>query len=106
MKRRLFHLMPLRVALVVMLTGAVGAIPASAQLIVKVRPEWHPVARPAAPSPRHVWIDEEWEARDGVYVAVGGHWSAPPHPGWVWIPGHWVHEDRGEWWKPGHWARR
>jgi YXWGXW repeat-containing protein len=79
---------------------------ASAQIYVSVRPEWHPVERPVAPSPRHVWIDEEWEARNGAYVAVGGHWAEPPHPGWIWVPGHWSHGDRGHYWHRGHWARR
>ncbi|HEV3410906.1 MAG TPA: YXWGXW repeat-containing protein [Puia sp.] len=79
---------------------------ASAQIYVSVRPVWRPVERPVAPSPRHVWIDEEWEARNGTYVAVGGHWAEPPHPGWVWIPGHWSHGDRGHYWHRGHWARR
>ncbi|HEV2354768.1 MAG TPA: hypothetical protein VGR89_11020 [Puia sp.] len=79
---------------------------ASAQVYVSVRPVWHPVVRPVAPSPRHVWIDEEWEVRNGAYVPVGGYWAVPPHPGWIWIPGHWRHERRGEWWIRGHWARR
>ena len=79
---------------------------ASAQVYVSVRPVWHPVVRPAPPSPRHVWIDEEWEARNGAYVAVGGHWAEPPHPGWVWVPGHWSHGDRGHYWHAGHWRRR
>ncbi|MBI4765282.1 MAG: hypothetical protein HY787_11830 [Deltaproteobacteria bacterium] len=25
----------------------------------------------------------------------------PPHPGWVWVPGHY----KGQRWIPGHWAR-
>jgi hypothetical protein len=79
---------------------------ASAQIYVSVRPVWHPVERPVAPSPRHVWIDEEWEARNGTYVAVGGHWAEPPHPGWIWVSGHWTHEGRGHYWHPGHWRRR
>lgn len=98
-----------KLAFLVMLMMGAGAIAntASAQVYVSVRPVWHPVARPVAPSPRHVWIDEDWEERDGRYVAIGGHWMLPPHPGWVWIPGHWKRERRrGEWWVRGHWARR
>lgn len=64
---------------------------ASAQVYVSVRPVWHPVVRPVAPSPRHVWIDEEWAWRNGAYVPVGGYWGLPPHPGWIWYPGHWNH---------------
>jgi hypothetical protein len=95
-----------KLAFLAMLLIGAGSMSASAQVYVTVRPVWHPVARTVAPSPHHVWIDEEWEARNGMYVAVGGHWAEPPHPGWVWIPGHWAHEHRGEWWVAGHWRRR
>ena len=97
-----------KLAFLVMVMIAAGSIAnqASAQVYVSVRPVWHPVPRPVAPSPRHVWIDEEWEARGGTYVAVGGHWAEPPHSGWAWVPGHWAHERRGDWWVAGHWRRR
>jgi hypothetical protein len=95
----------LKLALLVVVMIAAGSVAnqASAQVYVSVRPVWHPVARPVAPSPRHVWIDEEWEARGGTYVAVGGHWAEPPHPGWVWVAGRWRHGPHGEWWVSGHW---
>lgn len=97
-----------KLAFLAILMVAAGSISnsASAQIYVSVRPVWHPVVRPVAPSPRHVWIDEEWESRGGTYVAVGGHWAEPPHPGWIWISGHWAHERRGDWWVAGHWRRR
>src|ERR1700743_3292361 len=95
-----------KLAFLVMVIFAAGTTAASAQIYVSVRPAWHPVARPVAPSRNHVWIDEEWENRGGHYVAVGGHWAAPPHPGYVWIPGHWAHERRGDYWIAGRWARR
>ena len=76
-----------------------------AQVYVRIRPERPHYERVVAPSPRHVWIDEEWENRGGHYVAVGGHWAAPPHPGWAWVPGHWAHERRGDYWIAGHWRR-
>lgn len=96
-----------KLAFLVLVVLAAGSIPnqASAQIYVSVRPVWHPVHRTVAPSPRHVWIDEEWEARGGTYVAVGGHWALPPHPGWAWVPGHWAHERRGQYWIAGHWRR-
>ncbi len=79
---------------------------ASAQSIyVKVRPAVPVVVRPVAPSPRHVWITEEWEPRGGSYVFVGGRWAVPPHPGWVWIPGHWRRTRHGDIWIRGHWRR-
>ncbi len=72
-----------KLALLVMVMVAAGSIAnqAPAQIYVSVRPVWHPVPRPVAPSPRHVWINEECEARGGPDVAVGGHWAAPPHRG-------------------------
>src|ERR1700742_2274900 len=94
----------LKLAFLVLLMVGAGSMSASAQVFVTVRPAWHTVAhRAAAPSRNHVWIDEEWENRGGHYVAVGGHWAAPPHPGWGWVPGHWMRERRGEYWVAGHW---
>jgi hypothetical protein len=80
---------------------------ASAQIYVKVRPTYTVVARPPAPSPAHVWVDEEWTPRGGTYVYSGGYWAAPPHPGYFWVRGHWArHGYDGERWVPGHWRRR
>jgi hypothetical protein len=102
------HLNKMLLMAVLVIAATLGsAFSASAQVYVSVRPVWHPIEhRPPAPSRAHVWIDEEWENRGGNYVAVGGHWAAPPHPGWAWIPGHWAHERRGEYWIAGHWRRR
>jgi hypothetical protein len=97
------HLM--RIAMFAAIVLAVSFY-ASAQIYVTVHPERPVIVRPVAPSPVHVWIDEEWEAREGRYVFVGGHWAEPPHPGWAWIPGHWKRGARGEWWVGGHWRRR
>jgi hypothetical protein len=79
---------------------------ASAQIYVNVRPVVPHYVRVEAPSPRHVWIDEEWEPRGGSYVFVGGHWALPPYPGGVWVGGHWGHHARGDYWVAGHWRRR
>jgi hypothetical protein len=59
--------------------------------------------RPAAPSPRHVWIEEEWAPRGTSYTWKGGYWALPPHRGAAWVPGHWRHVRRGWVWRPGHW---
>jgi hypothetical protein len=77
----------------------------SAQIYVKIRPVHPVIVRTTAPGPHHVWVDEDWEEREGKYVAVGGHWVAPPHPGWHWVPGHWKRGPGGEWWVKGHWRR-
>jgi len=84
-----------------------GIFNAGAQeVIVTERPVRPHYERVVAPSPRHVWIEEEWEVRGGRYVFVGGHWAEPPRPMMIWVPGHWARRPRGEVWIPGHWKER
>ena len=77
-----------------------------AQVVVTIRPALPRYERVVAPSPRHVWVEEEWEPRNGGYVFVGGHWMEPPYERAFWVPGRWVEHRRGWFWKPGHWKRR
>ena len=96
-----------RFLLVLVVAIFCGAYSTFAQeLEVKVRPERPHYERVVAPSPRHVWIDEDWEPRGGTYVFVGGRWAEPPHPGWIWMPGHWKETPRGHMWIRGHWRHR
>jgi len=46
----------------------------NAQLIVNIRPARPVYVRSAPPSPRHVWVDEEWREDHGHYAFAGGHW--------------------------------
>src|ERR1700743_1795203 len=87
-----------KLAFLVILAIGAGSMSASAQVYVSVHPVWHPVARRPAGPRGAVWIDEDWVIRNGHYVSVGGRWGVPPHPGYVWIPGRWVRERRGEYW--------
>ena len=97
----------LAVIAVMVIAASFTSSSASAQVYVTVRPTFAgPAARPVAPSRDHVWVDEDWEYRDGRYVAVGGHWIMPPHRGWIWVPGRWAHTRRGWQWMPGRWRRR
>jgi hypothetical protein len=59
--------------------------------------------RPVAPGPRYVWEGgyQSWNGR--AYVWVPGRWALPPHPGRVWVAGHWVHGRHGWYWIGGHW---
>ena len=83
-----------------------GAFATSAQIYVHVRPPRPAVSvRIAAPSPRHVWIDEDWREENGAYVWAGGRWEEPPHPGWRYSPGHWSHDGHGHQWHGGHWHK-
>jgi hypothetical protein len=97
-----------RTVVIVLMTagGSFAASPASAQRYVNVRPNWMQVERPVAPSPAHVWIDEDWEYRSGHYVAIGNHWAMPPHHEWIWVKGRWDHSHKGWQWMPGHWRKR
>ena len=95
-----------KLALFFMLIMALG-LSVSAQIYVRVRPAIPVIVRPPQPSPVHVWIGEEWEPRGGTYAYIGGHWAAPPRPGFIWVTGHWRRHGRdGEVWMPGHWRRR
>lgn len=78
---------------------------ADAQVYVRVRPAAPRVviARPPAPSPRHVWVAEDWRAHNRGYRWQGGYWAAPPRPRAVWVPGHWEGRRRGNVWIPGYW---
>ncbi len=82
-----------------------SATAAEAQIYVHVRPV-RPrvvVTRPVAPSPRHVWVDEDWVPAGRAYRWHGGYWAEPPRPAAVWVPGHWRHTRRGDYWIAGHW---
>ncbi len=79
----------------------------SSQVYVKIRPTVPLIVRPAQPSHRHVWIDEEWQPDHGSYRYSGGHWDAPPHRGYIRRPGHWRrHDQDGDEWIQGSWRRR
>lgn len=72
---------------------------------VKVQPAAPVVAKPAAPSPHHVWVAEEWTWRNGAYVHVPGYWTIPPKGRDRWVPGHWkFYRDHGYYWVRGRWV--
>jgi hypothetical protein len=83
--------------------AAAFSFTASAQY-VRVRPDVPVYVRPAAPSPRHVWIEGEWGWHNGAYVYTNGYW-VEPRAGFVWVVGHWQQRRRGWFWVPGHWRR-
>lgn len=87
------------------LTAAVNV--SEAQIVVRARlgrPVHRVVVRrPPAPSPRHVWVEEDWAPRGRTYVWHGGYWAAPPRPHAVWVPGHWDRRRGGYVWVPGMW---
>ncbi|WP_020595681.1 YXWGXW repeat-containing protein [Spirosoma panaciterrae] len=78
---------------------------AEAQIYVRHRPMAPRVviARPPAPSPRHVWVRNNWAPYGQSYRWQGGYWVAPPRPRAIWVPGHWALHRRGYVWMPGYW---
>jgi len=61
------------------------------------------MVRPMRPSPRHVWVAEEWVPGGGTYVYHEGYWALPPHPGAIWVAGRWRHRHHGYVWVGGFW---
>jgi len=92
-----------KAVLVFIIIISCSAYTSIAQIYVKIRPNRPHYVRTAAPSPRHIWVDEEWEPRGTAYAFSGGHWAEPPRERARWVPGHWRHEVRGDVWIPGHW---
>lgn len=85
---------------------SLASIAANAQRIyVNIRPA-RPVVvvkRPAAPSPVHVWVADDWVPQGNAYVYKGGYWAAPPRARAVYVPGHWVKAKKGHVWVAGRW---
>ena len=97
----------LAAALAASLLASSPAEAAPRRVYVRIQP---PVlveeVRPAAPSPRHVWVGgyHRWDGR--TYVWTPGTWSVPPRHRGAWVAGRWVRGGhRGWYWVPGHWRR-
>jgi len=77
----------------------------SAQVVVRTRLYHHRsvTVRPAQPSARHVWIENEWTPRGHTYVERPGYWAAPPRPHAAWVSGHWDRRPGGYVWVAGYW---
>ncbi len=76
---------------------------ATAQVYVHIRPPKPVFVVTPQPSPRHVWIDEEWEPKTDHYEYNGGRWMEAPHEGDRYSPGYWRHNSKGHSWHPGKW---
>jgi hypothetical protein len=92
-----------RVLSVLAIAITCGSSSVSAQIFVTIRPSRPVYVRTTAPSPRHIWIEEDWNERGDGYEWGGGHWAEPPRPGNRYHRGYWRHSSRGDQWTPGRW---
>lgn len=98
----------IKIGAIALLLAAGDVTNSDAQIVVRVRPNRPSVVvtnRPPQPTPRHVWVDEDWRARGRRYNWHGGYWTAPPrrYPNAAWVPGHWESRRGGNVWVGGHW---
>jgi hypothetical protein len=57
---------------------------------------------PPQPNMTSVWTPGYWDWQ-GRWIWVPGYWSSSPHPGAIWVQGHWIHH-RGHYiWVRPHW---
>ncbi len=96
-----------RILIVLSIMGAFAVENSAAQQLIVRVPERRPgmviFRKPHRPSPRHVWVDEEWTPAGPRYAYHQGYWVVPPRPGTAWVSGHWGRQGRGYFWVPGHW---
>ena len=91
------------IAVAVMIVSAAGFVSCSnSHYVVRSRPEPVVVVRPAAPSPRHVWVNGNYVLRGGRYVWQDGYWIVPQNNR-HWRDGYWKSTRRGWVWVPGRW---
>ena len=100
MKKHLFKYL----LVILILLGAVIEGQAQTRVYVKVKPNGAVTVKPKAPRADYVWIDDEWNVKNGKYVQLKGHW-VEPRKGYTWVPGRWSSDSKGLFWTPGHWKK-
>ncbi len=94
-----------QILIVLITVSLLGITAGKAQVVVPKIPPFHPEKRMRQPSPKHVWIPQEWDpfahGMHGNYMP--GFWEVPPRAGLVWIPGRWQKVPKGYTWAGGHW---
>src|ERR1700759_5652510 len=77
-----------------------------AGVAVRVRPPAAVAeAVPAPPAPGYVWVPGHWVWNGAQYVWQPGTYIVAAYPGAVWVPGRWVERGGGWVWHAGHWRR-
>ena len=84
--------------------GGVTAAEARSHVYVQIGPPAPVVeVRPAPPHVGYVWVPGYYGWNHGDYRWLPGHWANPPRRHAVWIEPRWVHEQHGWYMTPGHW---
>lgn len=94
-----------KIILMCLLAVATGFTSSQAQIYVSIRPARPVFARPVAPAPNYIWIEEDWDGVGADYRWHGGYWAAPPHPGYRYRAGYWRNTPRGYLWVRGSWYK-
>lgn len=104
MKLKILNYLPLMFCGALASTLCMSSLPAGAAVYVRVAPPAVKVeTRPASPGRGYVWTGGYYRWNGNRYVWTTGRWVNPPRSGAVWVPGHWVHGNKGWYWVDGHW---
>jgi hypothetical protein len=76
--------------------------PTPAAIVEQAPPPPQVEVVPISPGPDYYWVPGYW-SWNGTWAWVGGSWAFRPHPGAVWIGGHWGRHGRGYIWIGGRW---
>jgi hypothetical protein len=85
--------------LLITITTLISCAPSA----VSVRPAAVVRVRPVAPSPRHIWVSDNYIYRHRAYRYRGGYWSVPRRGYHGYVDGYWRQNRRGYIWVPGYW---
>ncbi len=93
-----------KLTLAALLAAAIGAtaVPAYADIFVRVAPPALRVEVAPEPRPGYLWVEGHWDWRNGRHEWVGGTWVRERH-GYIYNPARWEerdgrwHLDRGGW---------
>ena len=83
---------------------ALGIVPASAEVVIKLRP---PISihehRPPRPSRDHVWVGGYHRYEGNGYQWQAGRWEQPPRVHAVWVAPRYTHRRDGYVYTEGYW---
>jgi hypothetical protein len=91
-------------AFLIFLTASSACAAPTGRVYVRVGPPAPVAERVAvAPGPGYVWVPGYYVHNGAAYVWRPGVWVVPPRRRAVWVAPHWQHERRGWFFVEGHW---